>query len=203
MKLRTIAYIDGFNLYHAVKDLNRPELKWVNLWSLSESLLRKNETLQAVKYFSAYATWIPDAYARHRRYTKALMAEGCDLVLGRFKDKHLICHKCGRRYTTKEEKETDVNIAIHLVADGLHDHYDRAILITADTDLSTAVDMARHHLPDKEIFVVAPPGRMQRARGLHHKYELKPGRLVNHLLKDEYRDESGKVIATRPETYKK
>ena len=144
-KTKTIAYIDGFNLYHSIKELNRPQLKWVNLWSLSESLLRKHEELIEVNYFSAYATWIPDAYKRHREYTKALQQEGVSLVLGQFKDKFVTCKKCGRRYTTKEEKETDVNIALRLVTDGILDRYDRAILITADTDLRTAIDTAKTH----------------------------------------------------------
>ena len=54
-KRKTIAYIDGFNLFHAINELSRPELKWVNLWSLSESLLREEEELIEVNYFSAYA----------------------------------------------------------------------------------------------------------------------------------------------------
>ena len=32
---RTIAFIDGFNLYHAIASLRRPELKWVNLKTLA------------------------------------------------------------------------------------------------------------------------------------------------------------------------
>ena len=70
MKIPTITYIDGFNLYHSIDELDRPELKWLNLWSLAESLIRKNEELVEVNYFSAYATWLPDAYRRHRQYTK-------------------------------------------------------------------------------------------------------------------------------------
>lgn len=200
-KRRTIAYVDGFNLYHAIKDLNRPELKWVNLWSLSESLLRKNEELVEVNYFSAYATWIPDAYKRHRDYTKALQEEGVELVLGQFKDKFLTCRKCGRQYTTKEEKETDVNIALRLVTDAILDRYDRAILITADTDLAAAVDSARHHCPNKEIFVAAPPKRMRRARGLQPNYEITPGRIANHLLQEEYHAPNGTLVTKRPTAY--
>ena len=56
MSNRTIVYIDGFNLYHALDDLREPALKWVNLWSLSEKLLRPDDSLVAVKYFTAYAT---------------------------------------------------------------------------------------------------------------------------------------------------
>lgn len=176
-------------------------MKWVNLWSLSESLIRDGEALVEVKYFSAYATWLPDAYKRHRSYTAALQQENVTLVLGQFKDKFLKCRKCGRQYTTKEEKETDVNIALHLVTDGMRDLYDRAILITADTDLSVAADTARTLTPSKEIFIVAPPGRLRRARDLNPRYEIKPGRIAHHLLKDQYLDSDGNLVATKPSNY--
>ena len=67
--MRIIAYIDGFNLYHAIDDIGkpdprkpnatakrRPHLKWLNLWSLCESIAGDNETVIEVNYFSAYAT---------------------------------------------------------------------------------------------------------------------------------------------------
>lgn len=197
-KIRTITYIDGFNLYYAIKDLDRPILKWVDLWKLSESFLRKNETLEAVNYFTAYATWMPDKMLRHRMYTKALMEQGVDIVFGKFKDKFLTCRKCGRTYQTKEEKETDVNIAMALVTDAFQDKYDRAILITADSDLRPPVDIVRKHFPNKEVFVASPPGRYRQARGLQPKYEIKPGRIANSLLPKEVKDDDGNTVATIP-----
>ena len=197
-KIRTITYIDGFNLYYAIKDLDRPNLKWVDLWKLSESFLRKNETLDQVNYFTAYATWMPDRLIRHRQYTKALMAQGVSIVFGKFKDKFLTCRKCGRTYNTKEEKETDVNIAMAIVTDAFLDNYDRAILITADTDLRPPVDIVRKHFPDKEVLVASPPDRYRRARGLQPKYEIKPGRIANNLLPKEVKDDDGNIVATIP-----
>ena len=38
MAKRVACYVDGFNLYHAIDDLRKPHLKWVNLWALAESL---------------------------------------------------------------------------------------------------------------------------------------------------------------------
>lgn len=62
---RVTVYVDGFNLYHALDDLNQDHLKWLNLWSLSEKLISGNETLTEVKYFSAYATWRENSMRRH------------------------------------------------------------------------------------------------------------------------------------------
>ena len=69
---RVITYIDGFNLYHSIHDLKDPTLKWVDLWALSQNIIRDYQTLEAVKYFSAYATWRPNALRRHQAYIQAL-----------------------------------------------------------------------------------------------------------------------------------
>jgi uncharacterized LabA/DUF88 family protein len=204
MKNRVITYIDGFNLYHAICEITPacPWLKWLNLWKLSESLLRADQELVEANYFSAYSTWTPDRYKRHRDYTAALQAEGVSLVLGKFKRKYLTCHKCGREYETREEKETDVNIALRIVTDGLLDRYDTAILISADTDLRPALDMARKLNPQKRVVVVAPPHRRSRARDLAPILELTPGRLEGRLLQDSYVDPKGRTIY-RPQQYRK
>jgi len=51
---KVIAYIDGFNLYHAIDDLRKPHLKWLDLKALAASICGENETLVATKYFSAH-----------------------------------------------------------------------------------------------------------------------------------------------------
>lgn len=203
MKKRVITYFDGFNLWHALKDLRRQHLKWLNLYSLSESLLQPGQELVEVNYFSAYARWLPlDQQKRHEAYTTALQHVGVNLVLGHFKEKSVVCKKCGRSFKTNEEKETDVNIALRLVTDGLLDRYDTAILVSADSDLKPAIETIRHHRPDKNIVVVAPPKRFGHARDLGARYEIKPGRIEQHLLAETYRDASGKVVVTRPEKFR-
>jgi hypothetical protein len=49
---RVAIYIDGFNLYHAIADLNDDRLKWLNLVALGRSFLRENETLVKCQYFT-------------------------------------------------------------------------------------------------------------------------------------------------------
>jgi len=165
---------------------------------MSESFLRQDETLETVNYFTAYTTWMPDKMVRHRVYTKAQIQQGVDVTFGKFKDKFPKCRKCGRRYETKEEKETDVNIAVAMVRDAFLDRYDRAILISADSDLAPPIDIVRHNYPNKEILVASPPGRHRFARALQPKYEIKPGRIANSLLPKEVKDSNGDVIATIP-----
>ncbi len=200
---KVISYVDGFNLYYAIRDLERPHLKWVDLKKLSESLLRKNEVLAAVNYFSAYATWMPEKMVRHREYVKALRSQGVNIIFGKFKDKFITCRKCGRTYQTKEEKETDVNIPMAMLSDAFLDRYDRAILISADTDLRPPLDLVRQQFPKKEIFVAAPPNRLGRARGLQPKYEIKPGRISKCRFPKEIKDSHGYTITTVPVEWNK
>ena len=128
--LRVIAFVDGFNLYHAIDDLKQNHLKWVNLWVLCANFAPQPLLqLTKVHYFSAYATWKPSSYKRHREYVKALVAAGVVPVMGKFKEKTRTCPDCHQTRIYHEEKETDVNIALALLTGALKDEYDRALLI--------------------------------------------------------------------------
>lgn len=198
--IRVIAYIDGFNFYHAVDELKKPHLKWVNLWSVADSLLRSNQKLQAVKYYSAYARWIPGAYQRHMAYVRALEATGVTATMSEFKERKVSCKRCGARWKTHEEKETDVFLAVDIVDDLRSNNFDLAILITADTDIRPAVNRIRA-TSGKHVLVATPPKRFGRARSLSPNLEVTQGRIAKNLLPDEVIDARGTVMATRPVKY--
>lgn len=42
-----------------------------------------------------------------------------------------------------EEKETDVNVAVHMVAGALKNRYDTALVVSGDTDMVPAMRMVR------------------------------------------------------------
>jgi hypothetical protein len=142
--MRVACYVDGFNLYHAIVDLNRPYLKWVNLSALAQSLCRAGETLAKVEYFSAYATWKPDQYSRHRQYVAALKNFGVVCNMARFSEKSAGCLSCGAKWKRHEEKETDVHFSLTLLEDAIDDVFDRAIIISADSDHVPAVVASAH-----------------------------------------------------------
>jgi uncharacterized LabA/DUF88 family protein len=196
---RVIVYIDGFNLYHAIKDLKRPHLKWVCARSLAESLLRKDEALKTVKYFSAYATWMPDRHLRHIAYTDALLARGVVLHMAQFKEKPRKCRSCGAQWKGHEEKETDVQIAVHMVADAMKGDVDRIILISADTDLGPAIKMIAANAPKCEVFVATPPGRFGFCRSLGPKLEITAGRIAKSLLPESVQIGPNKTVKRPPQ----
>jgi len=195
-------YIDGFNLYHAIDDLGDDSLKWLDVMMLSKNILNKYQVLGEVKYFSAYATWRPDSYKRHRDYVAALQANGVNVIMGRFKEKRIICKAtCKEIFVTHEEKETDVNIGAHLIADALQNKFDTAYIISADTDLVAVMRLAQGLVgTHKRICAVAPPGRFARARELNHLFEITKGKIRNSKLPDLIETENGPIH--KPEKYK-
>jgi len=205
---RIAGFVDGFNLYHAVDGLGQHHLKWLNLRALCEQFAPAPQfTLDAIYYFSAYATWRTDAYARHREYIRALSSAGVTPVLGRFKGKFRACYSCGKRWTDHEEKETDVNLALYLLREAYRNSYDRALLITGDSDIVPAVRMVLEQFPNKQFRIFAPPGRqysmdlVSAAGGLKNARKLQQIHLSRALFPLHVRDETGKVIATRPAKY--
>jgi NYN domain len=88
----------------------------------------------------------PLAEARQQVYLSALAAHSSPLlniVHGRFQAKHQECRVCGTAWVSYEEKETDVNIAVSLVADAASAAADLALLISADSDLCPAIRTTR------------------------------------------------------------
>ncbi len=160
MKERIACFVDGFNLYHAIRDLGHDHLKWVDLWRLMEFFLAPTvHRIVSVDYFSAFAFWMPGPLARHRRYVKALKSVGIVPVMGRFKVKDRSCRECGCIWEAHEEKESDVNIALWMLDGACRDEFDRAHLVTGDSDLVPAVRLLRKRFPDKPVKVIAPPER--------------------------------------------
>jgi hypothetical protein len=198
---KVIAYIDGFNLYHAIDDLRKPHLKWLDLKALATSICGENETLVATKYFSAHATWLPSAFIRHKVYVAALRHVGVECYIGHFKEKHRRCAKCGATWIAHEEKETDVAIAVELVADAFLNRFDRALIISADSDLVPAIKIVKTHFPKKAVNVIAPPGRKAHARDLNPLFEITQGRLAKCMLPASANDASGATVFERPTSY--
>jgi len=149
-------YIDGLNVYHSLNNARFKKYKWLNYRKLAERFLGPGDTLVDIFCFTTYARWKPASFARHRAFIKALRSVGVRDMQGRFMRHKERCHVCGSRYTAREEKQTDVNIAVHLLSDAMNDEFDRAVIISGDTDLIPAIEAVHRDAPDKEIGVMFP-----------------------------------------------
>lgn len=206
--VRVVAFVDGFNLYHAIDELGQRHLKWLNLRVLcSQFAPAPQYRLTDVLYFSAYATWRPAAYARHRRYVRALRAVGVTTIMGTFKPKVRFCRRCRHRWRDHEEKETDVNIALHLYRGATRGMYDRALLVSGDSDLAPAVRLIRADVPAAQVRVVAPVGRgysmdlYNAAGGKAACVKMKRIHVERALFGAQVYDSDRNLVAVRPVEY--
>lgn len=205
-KKRVVAFIDGFNLYHSLKDLREPHLKWLDLWALCKRFIStQSERLEAVYYFSAYATWLPDEYKRHRVYIAALQAAGVRPVMGKFKEKDRYCSHCKSKWKGHEEKETDVNLALALLNGAYRNEYDKALVVTRDSDIAPAIRMARNLFPEKELIVIAPPGRghsTELVQAATDTRKITKSQVAECSFPEVVVDAGGNEVARRPETWR-
>ena len=211
-KERVSVYVDGFNLYHAIDDLKEPFLKWVNLQRLSQLLIQKrSQRLVKVAYFSAIATYFQNTehegrIRRHEAYIRALESKGVECHLGNFAKRDHYYRGKGYRATwnRREEKQTDVAIAVHITKDAYDDVFDRALIVSLDTDMLPVFRVLKPQFPTKTFVTVAPPSRA------HHRDLLrladdhmiiKRSQIARSLFGVRV-TKNGRIVAYRPSSYK-
>lgn len=202
-KKKIAVYVDGFNLYHGIKNLNKPYLKWLNLHSLAEKFVDpKLDRIEKIYYFSAIATHLDkETILRHRTYVEALETVGVEFIGGNFKKKMLDYKnkQINLQWTKHEEKETDVNISIYMVRDAIKRSFDKIILITNDTDMVPAVKMARSENNEIQFKLLTPPtlethDSLLKAIKPGHATKLTEGHIKTSLLPEMIKKNNGKII---------
>ena len=103
---RVAAYVDGFNLYFGLKDTSGRRYLWLDLQSLTTSLLKPGQVLTQVTYFTAYVRNKPDSKRRQSAYVDALAAHSplVTTVNGRFQAKDRRCFGCGDTWVVFERR---------------------------------------------------------------------------------------------------
>lgn len=158
---RVIAYIDGFNLYFALKNKNWKRYYWLDLPALAQNLLKKDkQTLIATKYFTARVTSLEKA-KRQTAFIDALRARGqTDIHFGFHRHEQKFCTRCQQYVAIPTEKMTDVAIAVEMLNDAYQNAFDTAMLFGGDTDLVPSIQKIKKVFPDKRIVVAFPPDRV-------------------------------------------
>lgn len=172
--MRTIVYVDGFNLYF--RQLKGAQgVKWLNIKELAESLLNPSNNVVAVNYYSARVSGKrdPSAPGRQQVYFEALdtipeisIHYGSFLTSTKFAS---LAHPpefrplavMGRpwpdvvRIIKTEEKGSDVNLASHLVRDGYTNAFDVAVVISNDSDLVEPIRIVTEEI-GKPVGLLSP-----------------------------------------------
>lgn len=167
-------YIDGFNVYHVLRNNIKygvppweMKLKWCDLKSLCLSYLQNDEQLGDIYFFTA-DSWIQNTKSKWLVYQKALNESGVKIVKWQYNNitKIFICKMkvekmvlkfpCFQKmlwifiprflkYKTYEEKRTDVNIAVRIVEDAFLWKYQRAIIMSGDSDIVPAIETVKRN----------------------------------------------------------
>jgi hypothetical protein len=205
-----VLFVDGFNLYHALDftaigpdHYRYRKYKWLDLRRLAAFYLPNSTYMIAdVVFFTTIVTWDPGKEVRHRNYVRALEHFGVRTVEGFFKRKDARCKKCGQHYHTREEKRTDVNIAVEMLKLAHLKKYQRAVLISGDTDLIPVFDALRQLHPEIKISVVIPIGKTSRdmRAAADSVFQMTELQLSQSLLPQTITLPSG-LILTRPPTW--
>lgn len=201
---RVKVYIDGFNLYHAIDKIGDFRLKWIGYHTLSRSFLRANEQLVGISFFTAVWRYDQAKQQRHKNFIAAQRHYGVTVHEGNFATPDKYCNRQARYCRFREEKQTDVGIAVEIVRDAVGGAVDRVILVTADSDqIPTARLLAS--LPNLRATLYAPPYRALEARELGKlfadKDELTVGRLLNCQMPRTIRNAAGAIVAAKPAIY--
>jgi uncharacterized LabA/DUF88 family protein len=196
-----IAYIDGFNLYHGLRDKHGRRFLWLNLEKMCHELLASDQRLVAVKYFTAPVRRDAPALQRQQAFWNALKAAtGVEVVRGRFQEKTVQCRQCRSSWITYEEKETDVSIAVALVEDAALRRFDTALVVSADSDLCPAVRAVKRVAPAARVVAAFPPKRDSGdlRRVVHAYLTIGDGVLRRSLLPDLITTSTGVTIKRPP-----
>jgi len=195
---RRVAFlVDGFNVYHSIKDAQVDGhgcAKWLDLASLCRSFLSSiaHAEVVGIYYFSALAhhkeAANPGVTERHKRLIDCMKSRGVDVVLSRFKVKERTCLGCGAKWKEGEEKETDVAIASKIMELFHGNECDILVLVTGDTDYAPAVSAAHRLYPTKEICFLFPYKRKSKELAkMGRAWKIGPETYGKHQFPDRCR----------------
>jgi len=182
--MRTIAYVDGYNLYYGCLK-HSPHL-WLDVDRLVAGIVKIQDPaaeLLRVRYFTAYikarfASNGEAAAQAQQTYFKALRASGrVDIITG----DHSLAPSWAVEYREPpdkrqrvriwrfEEKRTDVNLALSAYRDAAKGLVDQVVLVTNDSDITPAAVAIREDFPSIRIGVVFPIAQADPAGGRSHR----------------------------------
>lgn len=211
MSILSAIYVDGFNLYYgALKDTPN---KWLDLQKYFTQI-RSDDEIEKIWYFTAEVTG--NAAIRQKSYLNALSTcQTVEIVQGFYKKKKQRCNVkvCSidptlKYFTTFEEKQTDVNIALQIVRDTYEKKYSNIVLVSGDTDLIPALKVVREISPKTKITVYVPDSSGCRAydtgeiRKIVNKVKPLP---IANLSKAQFpikvTDIKGNLICKKPDSW--
>lgn len=170
-KIRVVAYIDGFNFYHSIAHNLPQKYKWMDYKAVVSKFLAENEEVTDIFLFTALPKWDTLKIQRHNTFMSVMVANWIRIINGNYTSviknfsasKHPVIDPVNAivspqrfKYSTFEEKQTDVNIALYILEWAMMDYYDKALIFSGDSDIAPSIHMARWHFPNKKFMCILP-----------------------------------------------
>lgn len=197
--MRTIVYVDGYNLFYSL--LTKSPYKWLDLSALFERRLVRpiepTSKLINLKYFTAPALGSmskdPKVEQRQACYHRALKANGGVEIIKGYHQKAIttgypvepINNIERLKVHVMEEKQTDVNLGLHMYRDVVQNKCDQIVLCSNDADLEPALQMIKQDFPSIKIGLVLP----RSSTNIKSRVSAKLSRHVDWTRKSIHNDE--------------
>ena len=102
---------------------------------------------------------------------KLINGDRFEVVRGKYLEKQIVCPNCQYSISRPEEKKTDVNISVRMMADSVLNATDTIVLVSADSDLVPPLEFIQKNYPEKRIKVYFQPSNFScdlKDNLLHH-----------------------------------
>lgn len=197
--------IDGFNLYHSIEDLENKlnvKSKWLDVKTLLHSYMGSiggQAKFNGIYFFTAIRSHVqlekPQSVERHKRYISVLETTGMKTIYGGFKPKEVFCKECEKTFITYEEKKTDVAIASKIIELASKQECDVIAIVSGDTDLIPAMELAKDINPKVKIYVFFPYRRTndELKQYADRTYSIKPSKYKDSQFKGIVRTKTGDI----------
>lgn len=200
MVKRVTFYIDGFNFYYGLRRIRRGcprwgKYYWIDMVKLCEGFLGDDQQLEKVVYFTA-SPLSEEKNSRQSAFlnaNKIINGSRFEIVRGKYFTKSIPCPVCKSSIPRPEEKRTDVNISVRMMADCVLDKTDSLVLVSADSDLIPPLEFIQQHYKEKKLKVYFPPSdscrdltdNLKRHGSKPSLLEKNEKRFINAIMPDE------------------
>jgi uncharacterized LabA/DUF88 family protein len=170
-KKKVVAYIDGFNVYHSIANNLPQKYKWLDYRAFVEEFLEPWDELKNIFLFTASPKWDVERMQRHRDFMEVMRSLGIIIISGNYATvvrkfnsaKNVVISPEWARvdpskfsYSTFEEKQTDVNIALSIFEGAVMNSYDTALIFSGDSDIAPGIRKAKKYNPRVECVAIIP-----------------------------------------------
>jgi len=169
----TIVYIDGYNLFYG--RLRGTNYKWLDIFKLFETIAHIQNPLSQIVKIKFFTAPVKANFSSHGQLSVQSQERYHRALLETYKDKLEIIkgfHTVERGFPPKykkpidkndrveiwqfEEKQSDVNIALHMYRDAASLQCQQQILVSNDSDLELALKLIKQDFKAIELGLVIP-----------------------------------------------